>query len=369
MLSFFEALNLILDDKAADHDDFRNILISGSIDQKRIVSLAKRQKITNIKFTDANIEFNDLGDFDSAGNLAAVFTNLSDEDIFVIKYNDFQRENIKEVFQYIVQHRKISLKLGEGETERDVEIDLPDFTLMLYAETYQDIDEDVAQLFPLKLIVGDHKISYHYQNNFEGDDNEDRSDDSDDASDHTAEDDNITADLIYKWRDNRREPNVFSDTDIIIQNYNDENILANTRAYIDYLSTYFNLHEDCERDFCEIMVLKDGIYKDILIDVFIEMRGEDEIEEFNENGLSVSELMDYPFYKPDVGLKRKLIFHYLKCYELKLMHPNSYSLHDPEELILMTDKLMAYENFKENSLDAISDLFRNVCLIISNRGD
>ena len=102
MLSFFDALNLILDDKAADYDDFKNILLSGNVEEKRIISLAKRNKISNINFLDLN---NGL----DAGSTAAFLTNLSDEDILIIKFNHYIDEEIKEILTNAIKYRKIKL--------------------------------------------------------------------------------------------------------------------------------------------------------------------------------------------------------------------------------------------------------------------
>lgn len=147
MLSFFDALNLILDDKAADHDDFKNILLSGSIDEKRIISLAKRNKISNINFLDLNNEYD-------ASSFATFFTNLNDDDILMVKYNEFMEEEIKEFFYNAINFRKLKLIIGEDEAAQLVEINLNEFNIILSIDEGQDITKDLYDMFSLKITVG-----------------------------------------------------------------------------------------------------------------------------------------------------------------------------------------------------------------------
>lgn len=151
MLSFFDALNLILDDKAADHDDFKNILLLGDVEEKRIMSLAKRNKISNINFLDLNNEFD-------AGSLAAFFTNLTNDDTLIIKYNQYLEEEQKEILYNAVKYRKIKLIVGEGNAAQNVEIDLNEFNIILSLGEGSEIFQDFYDMFPLKIAIGENKF-------------------------------------------------------------------------------------------------------------------------------------------------------------------------------------------------------------------
>jgi hypothetical protein len=166
-MEHFDILNMILSDKAADYDDFRNILVSSDIDEKRIKSLAKRQKIEKLKF----LNFDEI---ENAGDIAAFFTNMEEDQTLICRYSEYQSEQIKELIEGMLRNRSFELILGSDEDPQIKTIFCGGFSIIMLKEKYLTIPSDTLSLFHLKILIDDAEIGVQ-EIEFEEDDDENTS--------------------------------------------------------------------------------------------------------------------------------------------------------------------------------------------------
>jgi hypothetical protein len=150
-MEHFDILNMILADKAADYEDFRNILVSSDIDEKRIKSLAKRQKIEKLKF----LNFDEM---ENAGDIAAFFTNMEEDQTLICRYSEYQSEQIKELIEGMLRSRSFELILGSDEDPQIKTIFCGGFSIIMLKEKYLTIPSDTLSLFHLKILIDDAEI-------------------------------------------------------------------------------------------------------------------------------------------------------------------------------------------------------------------
>jgi hypothetical protein len=105
----------------------------------------------------------------------------------------------------------------------------------------------------------------------------------------------IPVEKIYEWQNERRPVNLAEDMDLIWDEGSILNTFISARAYIGYIISQFK-HEDFERDRCEILVARDGIYSDILATVVQEIDGE-ELDDYDPTFDSLASYMSTPIYE------------------------------------------------------------------------
>lgn len=178
----------------------------------------------------------------------------------------------------------------------------------------------------------------------------------------------ISVEQIYQWRDSQRSPDLKNDIAQIIQTFDSEEVFSNTRAYIDYLCTFYGFHEDFERDTCQVLVKKNGVYKHLLLEAFLEfVGGQDDLDDFHLNGISESSFFDYINMYKDIDMKRELQYRFLKCYEINLLHQDLFNFDTKQFEKLLTKNLTIPKDFKSSYLKIAEELFKNVCTIISKQ--
>lgn len=355
MFRSLETLNLIFDAPLQYTNNFCNILITCDLDNNALFELLKEKNSERLTFKFDQNNIFDLSNFTTAGELAAVFTTLTETDVIFIRYAKPKKKILKNILIDIFEERKLMLTIGSNEKAHEVQIDIPNFTLVLIVETSLSVDSDIANLFPLRVELKSQKqiekprIESNFSKNLK-------------RNSETE----LNSEMIYSWRDSQREPNILNDIENVIASFDGENLFSTSRAYIDYICTHYNLHEDVERDTCEILVRKDGIYKDLLLEAFLGWEGgEDQLADFEENGVSVSSFFDYANTYKNIQFKRILLFRYLKCFELL---PMQYELNNsnPKKFEkLLTDSLIIPKNFDSNFKNILSDLFKKTCSVIS----
>jgi hypothetical protein len=166
-MEHFDILNMILADKAADYEDFRNILVSSDIDEKRIKSLAKRQKLEKLKF----LNFDEM---ENAGDIAAFFTNMEEDQTLICRYSEYQSEQIKELIEGMLRSRSFELILGSDEDPQIKTIFCGGFSIIMLKEKYLTVPSDTLSLFHLKILINDAEIEVK-EIEFEEDDDENTS--------------------------------------------------------------------------------------------------------------------------------------------------------------------------------------------------
>jgi hypothetical protein len=354
MLNSLEILNFIASENQLNVNFFQNVLVVGNLNIDRLINFmkSKQEILVNVKF--GNIYKIDLGMFKKSGELALYFTNLNENDVLFVKYSKFHNKSIKENFLNIVRCRKLLFTIGEGSASRQVDIDISNFTLFLIADPSQVINRDVLDHFLLKLDLGginsitssDPHTEYANQINLSQSE--------------------LTAEEIYNWRDSQREPNLNEDIDTIISSFHGDQVLSNSRAYINYICAHNDFHEDIERDTCNILVKNDGLYQDLLLEAYLGWNGSGgEINEFYENGISVSNFLDYSETNKDVAFKRRLLFRFLKCFETFHQNIDLFNSNTKKFEKLMIENLRIPKDFDDNYMDTLSNLFRKVCILLS----
>ena len=126
---------------------------------------------------------------------------------------------------------------------------------------------------------------------------------------------------IYAWRDHGRAPNLSNDAIRIFLQKDLSSIFMLVRAYIDYLITATNQHEDFEREATSFLVKADGPYKLFLQEASFYYTGEkiDRVQIEEEGGISFDALISYVVNNLDEAEIRKLFLFYLKSLQVFLL--------------------------------------------------
>lgn len=147
LMSSVDLIRSVLDDRALDHNEFRNILLAGDIDSRRLAALVKRHKGDAVKIITPS-------DMSTVGQMCVILTNLKDSEILVVDGLDGFDEDVLQNLADCFRDRKLDIEIGTGGEKKIVCVNLPNFFTICTMSAYASIGNDIYQVFDLKLAVG-----------------------------------------------------------------------------------------------------------------------------------------------------------------------------------------------------------------------
>lgn len=139
-----DLLKVLLDDQALQHMEFRNSLLVGDIDERRLAALVKRAKLPSILLVPGE----ELTTFDE---LSSKLMEQTDEGLLVI--TNFDRVGEGLIFPLASFMRAREIIRNPDENSSDV-LKLPEFSLVCVTSPNSTIPKELLELFDIKFFVG-----------------------------------------------------------------------------------------------------------------------------------------------------------------------------------------------------------------------
>lgn len=259
----------------------------------------------------------------SVGDVAAQFTNAEEDGTVVLK-NVRGLDGDKLYFlTQILAERQLLLQL-DGQSDL-VKFPISSCPIIALLENADHMSAELAKYFNFRLDISSSELPEPLSDISS---EHDAIAASSDSRMESSSSEPLTTAEIYDWRDSGREPDL--DTDLIrIRNVvfrPDEDVnptsesyevgtLQVIRSYLNYLISAYGPYRDFERDICDVLVRKDGVYRDILVDVYNKYANTDPAssksasEFFNDDDCSVY-YGDFEEYMNDQPLKVRREFAY-----------------------------------------------------------
>lgn len=158
-MSAIRFVGAFIDDWTKNKAAYRNILIAGDLDDRKVAKIAKEANHRWIKLVSGE-------SLKNSEDVGSIITNIEANHLIIISRLEEVPETALDNLALILTERKVHLQAGDP--PRDIAMDLPHFSLICIIDPAFPVSHVLFEMFEIKLLLGhDVQISIASEDSYE----------------------------------------------------------------------------------------------------------------------------------------------------------------------------------------------------------